>query len=366
MTTRNNFSAIRAARWLGVALVISLTACDVPQPAPSVSAAATQRRNEPSAPAERRPATAGPSRTPNRPPRPEPTASTSDVIASVDHHPILRDELVALLLESRGAEVLEQLVALKAAESAAAARGITVTEVDVQAEYDRALRKLVDPLADLGPGAADRNEAERSLDTVLTERGLSRREYMLSVRLNAVLRRLAELDLVIDEADLRAAFDAENGERVEVRHIQLASPREASEIAARLAEGAEFADLARRHSANGLSAPRGGLLEAFSAGDERVPPLLREAAFRLEAGQVSSVLRVGPWHHILRLERRLPAGSLRYEDQREAVRARLRDRLAEPRMQRLYAEIFRKAQVRIHDPLLRDAFEKRHPDRQGS
>jgi hypothetical protein len=351
-----------------LALACLLSGCETPPAAPTVAAAAAQRQpNVPADASVAAPAAVTPSPRPaNRAAPPTAPAAPSTILASVDRYLITREEAVNLLLESHGPALLEQLVVLRGAEALSAQNGITVAEADIQAEHERALWKLVDPLSDIAPGTPDRQQAERLLDALLAEREMSRREYMLSVRLNALLRRLAERGVVIEESDIRAAFEAENGERAEVRHIQLASPREAGDIARQLAAGADFADLARQHSAHALSASRGGLLEPFSQGDERVPALMRESAFALAEGQVSGVLRVGPWHHILRLERRVPAGSLQYEDHREAVRRRLLDRLTEPRMQKLYTDIFRKADVRIHDPILREAFEKRHPDRRGS
>ncbi|MHC4697422.1 MAG: peptidylprolyl isomerase [Planctomycetota bacterium] len=286
-------------------------------------------------------------------------------IATVNGQPIARHRLVDLLLRSHGVNLLEQLIALEAAQELAGEKGLHVGAADVDREYDRALRRLLDPLFSLTSDTFDRQQAERLLDTILADRNMSREEFLIVIRRNAYLRAVVESQQVLTDRQLRTEYERAFGERVQVRHIQLATPAEVSRITDRLDAGGDFGELARDYSANAAGARLGGLLEPFAAHDDDVPELLREVAFSLEPGGVSSAVRIGSWYHLLRLEQRIPAEDRDLAQVRGELERRARERLAGPAMEQLYERLFREASIQIHEPVLRDAFEKKHPDLGG-
>jgi peptidyl-prolyl cis-trans isomerase D len=108
-------------------------------------------------------------------------------------------------------------------------------------------------------------------------------------------------------------------EQVRARHLLVkAAPTdsEAQKAAARkkaegfLAEakgGADFAALAKKHSADEGTAPKGGDLGFFGRG--RMAPTFEEAAFALEAGQLSGVIETPFGFHVIKVEERRPAGT---------------------------------------------------------
>ncbi len=289
--------------------------------------------------------------------KPSGVTSAADTIATVNGQPISRASAVDLLLQSHGPALLEQIVVLTAAEREAAEKGLSVTPADIDRELDLALRQLINPQLPVAPLEFDRGAAERVLDAVLDERNISRAEFMIGMRRNACLRKLVEAEQRTDAEDLRAEYERTYGARVQIRHIQLATLADVARAKDRLAAGMDFAEAARHFSANTASAPRGGLLEPFSAGDEEVPPALREAAFRLSPGEVSSAIRVGEWYHLLKFETSLPAEYPPLTNVRAELEVKLRERSAGPAMQQLYERLFREADVRVHDPVLKAAFE---------
>lgn len=290
------------------------------------------------------------------------TAAPGEAIATVDGMPIGRDQVVGLLLAGRGVSVLEELIVLELARREAQARGLTVSGNDVQAEYDRALRLLVNNLPLAGAASLDTPAAERMLDEVLAGRGISRQEYRLAMLGNAYLRKLAEAGLQITEDQLREEYGRAYGERVQVRHIQLAGGPDVAEVQRLLAAGADFAEVARGHSANAVTAGQGGLLAPFSRDCPEVPALLREAAFALGPGEVSNPVRVNNWYHVIKIEGRLPPEEASFEAVRSELRNRVRERLVGPEMRRISAELFARAQVEIADPALGADFFKQHPE----
>ncbi len=282
-----------------------------------------------------------------------------ETIAVVGDAAISRGQLVDLLLRGHGAAVLEQLIALRAAQSLAASKGLEVKESDVDREYELALRRLSNPLPSVASGPLDRSAAERTLDAVLSERNISREEFLTTLRRNAYLRKIVDGELRVTEEQVRAEFDRRFGERVQVRHIQLGSAAEAARVQDRLASGEDFADLARRYSANSAGVAQGGLLDPFSSADEDVPEAFRRAAFALAPGQVSGVVRAGEWHHLIKLERRIPREEKDLDSAREELTRSLRDRLADVNMRARYEQLLRDARLEIRDPVLREAYQRR-------
>jgi len=256
-------------------------------------------------------------------------------IATVDGAPIYRSRVVNLLLASHGVGILEQLAVLDAAERLAAEKGIHLSKDAIAAEKDRALRKLTDPLAAVSGDSFDREAAERVLDRVLSDRNVSHEEYDLVIRRNALLRAIALAGRTFSDEELGAEFDRIYGESVVVRLIQVATLAEATRVRRRLDEGERFEEVARTQSVNIASAQRGGLLDPFTRSDDRVPEALREAAFQLKPGTISSPVRVGEWHHILRVEERRPPDSGSYDARRDELERRLQDRWADSAMRAL-------------------------------
>ena len=356
-------TTIRATSLIALTICVDLWAgCASPQDKPAGSVTTAWRdHNRTEAPPPREDRTGPATRTgvsDDSPPPPE-----GDILAVVDGRPIARSRVVELLLRSHGIGVLEQLIGLEAAKRLAEEKGFAVEESDVDFEFDLALRRLSDPGSEGTSGAFDRSAAERLLESVLIDRNISREELFVTLRRNAYLREIADAELTVTEDQLRAEFDRTYGQRVEIRHIQLASLQEATRLRERLVAGEDFGELAGRYSANLASGRRKGLLDPFSAGDEEVPELFRKVAFALGQGEVSDIVRVGEWYHLIKLERVLPAETRDFQAIRGDLERRRRERLTEARMRELYEELLRESSVVINDPALRAQFEQRRPKR---
>lgn len=288
------------------------------------------------------------------------TIADTDAIATVNGQPIASRRVIDVLLRANGPAILEQLIVLDEAQRKAASMGLVVTQSDIDEEYQRALKRLVDPLAEKSAERFDLPAAERALDAVLRERNVSRREFMLGMERRTYLRKIAEEEMEVTEVQLRQEFERRFGERVKVRHIQLGSLREAGRVSEMLRSGSAFVELAERYSANVSSEASGGLLDPFSMAEASLPIAFRRAGFELEEGEVSGAVQVGPWYHIIRLEERIPAEQVNFEDVRPQLEAGIRERANESAIASLYEKLFREATIVIHDPALREAFNRVH------
>jgi len=291
-----------------------------------------------------------------KPPR-SPQASVKDAVqvAKVNGWGIDRRQWLGTLIEAYGFEVLRELIGEELARQAAGRNGLHVTGEQIDREYDRMVRQIC-PEKDLHGRALTDRQRRRILHEVLRRRGVSAGLFKLSARRNAYLRAVAETKVEISDQMLQEQYALRYGPRVQVRHIQVPDLKLAEEIISRLQQGADFAELARRYSTNLHTAESGGLMPVFSRDDSSLPQLIREAAFSLEEGQVSSVLKVDGQYHILKLQRRIPADRRTYEQVRDQLRRDLREQLISRKMVELQNELFRDAQVEILDPALADRY----------
>lgn len=291
-----------------------------------------------------------------------PTASprNDQPVAVVNGREISRSRLVDLILRSHGVGVLEQLIGLEAAIEMANTKGLSVDYSDINAEHDLALRRLTNPLASVTPQNLDRVEAERILDRVLAERNISREEWMIVLQRNAYLRKIVQSQQQITQQQLEEEYSRAYDESVQVRHIQLATMPDVGRVLDQLEAGTSFSDLAKKYSANQASAREGGLLTPFSIGDDRLPELFRMASFALEPGSISDAIRIGEWYHLIRLEKKIPPQQKNFQQVRDELETRLRNRITESEMFEHYEKIFKDATIEIYDPVLREAFELKH------
>jgi len=288
-----------------------------------------------------------------------------NLVATVNGRSIARRRLIDLLIRSRGADVLEQLIAYECAAAEAAAKGITITASDVAFERRLAAERLWNPLGPFTTADLDRDEADRLLDMVIAQKRISPAEFDLVLRRNAYLRRIIEHDEAFTELDYRAEYERAYGERVRVRHIQLATPAEVARIQERLDAGESFEALARTHSANRASAQQGGLLEPFARNEERIPEIFRQTAFALKPGAVSGAVRAGEWYQLIRVEERIPAEAPPMGEVRTELARRLRERLSDRAMFALYERLVGEATIEVYDPVLRDAYREKTESRGG-
>lgn len=303
-------------------------------------------------------------------------APVTDTIATVNGEPIRRSAVVDALVESHGLDMLEKFIVTATLRQKANALGIAITDADVQAEYNDALRRIVAPMDAPGPigprsaaGAAagalppgfDKAAAEKVLDEFLLAKNISRSEFTIRMRQNAYLRAIAERAVKADDSQLSDEYKRAYGEKVQVRCIQVSNPEAVKQVRAALDAGKDFELVARQMSENRIVAARGGLLPPFTRFDD-VPKLLRDAAFALQAGQVSATIHENNLFFVLRLEKRFPPSDVGIDNVKDDLRARIKDRLVRERMDALAGELFRAAAVQIHDPALRDGFHNRYPE----
>ncbi len=286
-------------------------------------------------------------------------ARADEPIAVVNGRPIPEKRFYRVLSDAHGVEILQQLIVLELAKDEAARRKIRVGRAEIEAEFERAVDRIAAEAGLSGPEATRENKL-KALRTILQQRCVSMAEFRLSMERNAYLRKIVSQDLKISEATLREEFARTYGEKVRVRHIQIAASdrKRLNDVLTALASGDAFEDVARRYSQNPQTASRGGEMPPFSFDDDSIDPALREAAFMLKPGEVSPPIRAGQYFHILKLIERIKPEQARFDDVRDRIEQRVRERAIGKRMEQLAVKLFNEARIRILDRNL----ERRYKD----
>jgi peptidyl-prolyl cis-trans isomerase C len=202
-------------------------------------------------------------------------------------------------------DVLEQLVGYKLLSQEAAARKVTVSETEVDAQIAQIKGQF--PSADV----FTKMLAERkiSLDQVRTD---TRRDMVVAKMLEAEVEpKSAVKPEQISDFYTKNPDQFTQGERVRASHILISAPRDADAAAKAQARsraeqvlqdvkaGKDFAGLAKQHSQDPGSAAQGGDLGYFTQG-QMVGPF-NDAAFSLKPGTTSDLVETDFGFHIIRV-----------------------------------------------------------------
>jgi parvulin-like peptidyl-prolyl isomerase len=193
--------------------------------------------------------------------------------------PITREDLGEYLIARFGAERIENFVNRRIIEVACQSRGITVSDAEVEAALQDDLKGLSLSLKDFE-------------GKVLKAYGKSLTEWKEDVlRPKLALTKFCRIEVKVTEDDLKAAFEAHHGDKVECRMILIPKgndTRHDFDLYDKVRKSdAEF-DSAARAQAFAPLAAKGGLFPPIHRNYPE--PQLEKEAFSLKPGEVSKLL----------------------------------------------------------------------------
>ncbi len=193
-------------------------------------------------------------------------------------------------------------------------------------------------VAEMAKEIEEQTGGREKLDQSLATKGSSYDKLLITIKEMDLVRTLIEKQvtptITVSDEEI-AAFYAENQAlfttpaEVHARHIIFAAGENADadtiinsrtgadEARARALAGEDFAELARELS-QGPSAPEGGDLGFFTY-QQMVPPFA-EAAFSLDEGEISDVVRTSFGFHVITVEEKKPEATLTLEESSDRVR----------------------------------------------
>ena len=297
------------------------------------------------------------------PPKPLP-AELPDVLARVNGQPVTKtdfDRLVKNVEAGRGPipadkrdevlrSVLDQLITYSVLKQEAAARKLTVSDADVDAQVAQMQKNF--------PSEAEFNKALAARDATVAQ-------LKADARVDMAINKMMEAEL----ASTAAATDADaqdfyaknpdkfkQGETVRASHILVEAKEGVDEAARKTARakidavlkrakaGEDFAALARENSADG-SAAQGGDLGFFPRG--QMVPAFDQAAFALKPGEISDVVTTQFGYHIIKLTEKKEASTIPLEQVKPRVLEFLTNQKKQQRVDTFINEVKKRAKIEV-------------------
>jgi peptidyl-prolyl cis-trans isomerase C len=175
---------------------------------------------------------------------------------------------------------------------------------------------------------------EKIAEAVRTEAGATVIEKRDEMRRQRLIANLAAEVPEPTDAEIQAYYPQHqdqfrSSEEVRVRQILVNDEAVAKDILAKLKGGASFEELSSQFS-QAPNAKRGGEIGYVSRNE--LPKMFEEEIFRLQAGQISDIIRTEARFYIFKVEERRPPGTLDIHSATPVILARLREEAVRERL----------------------------------
>jgi peptidyl-prolyl cis-trans isomerase C len=283
---------------------------------------------------------------PTAPPKPMP-AALPEVLARVNGEEVTKVDFDRLIknMELRANQpvpaerrdevyrkALEQLVTYTVLSQETRARKVDVTDAEVDSGVQQMRAQF---------------PTEDAFKKALDSRGMTLDKLKADTRIDISINKMVEAEVATQppptDAQVREFYDKnpdkfKQDEAVRASHIlfrvdesadaatKKKAMDEAQSVLKQARAGADFAELAKKHSADG-SAQQGGDLNFFTRG-QMVPPF-DQAAFAMKPGEISDIVTTQFGYHIIKLTDRRAASTVPFEQ----VSGRIKEFLTEQQKQ---------------------------------
>jgi hypothetical protein len=281
-----------------------------------------------------------------------PVPADKDVVAHVNGVAITRQQLADELIARKGRAQLEALVHRTLIEQSCAAKGITVTNKEINDELISEMK---------ASASADLLDFEKSMLSPKKTTLLEYREDVIKPRL--MIQKLAGAQLTVSEDDLRREFACLFGEKVAIRMIQFKDGQIARKVWNEIGGKTQnFIYYAKQNQDPNLAASA-GMLEPF--GRHTTHDLIEKRAFELKEGEISEVLEMAKDTYVIIMkEHSIPAKTgITLDDRRDQVKASALERKRQLEVPKIIQQIKDQAssQIKIYlgndrDPKLLDKY----------
>ena len=226
-------------------------------------------------------------------------------------------EGVVRLGDTEVAEIDGTKIYLSDVERTAASQGL-IQEGSPLTPGQPVFQKILDELIDQRLLALDALRQSLDQDDETRRRLSAARERILG---NVLVEN--HLRNTVNETTIRRMYDEQaslrnRGDEVQARHILLKDEETANDIAKKLAEGADFAALAREMSEDEGSRDNGGNLGYFT--NDMLEATFTKVAFSTPKGTISAPFKTDYGWHILQVQNRRKAAEPGFEEMRNEIK----------------------------------------------
>jgi peptidyl-prolyl cis-trans isomerase C len=139
--------------------------------------------------------------------------------------------------------------------------------------------------------------------------------------------------------------------QIRASHILVKDEAAAREIREQVkADPSKFADIAKEKSTDKTSGQKGGDLGMFGPG--RMVPEFERAAFALQQGEISDVVKTQYGYHVIMVTERKEGERRPFDQVKEQIKATLRNKAIQEQQEKRYADLKERANVKVDDVVL--------------
>lgn len=234
----------------------------------------------------------------------------SDIMVSVNGTPVRRKQVSDRAWELSATAALNELVDDILIEQAAKGAGVKADAAEVEVRLARVRSQFPD---------------EATFKTRLEQQGTTLEAFKAQLQKETLREALVvkAKAIQVTDAEVRAFFEENKArlgtpEAVRLRHILVASEKEAGDFLVAVKVGADFSNLASQVSLDRTTKDKGGDLGYLAKG--MLLPEIEKAAWSLKPGEVGGPVKSPQGYHLLRVDEVRPAKDSEFAEISERIR----------------------------------------------
>ncbi|MCM3586202.1 peptidylprolyl isomerase [Mesobacillus maritimus] len=233
--------------------------------------------------------------------------ANKEVVATVGEVEITETEFYDYLVSLYGRNALSTLIDNKLIEIEADKEDIKIESEKIEEEYQV---------------YAETYGGEEALQSVLNQSGMTKQDLETEIETYLKLEELLKPRIEITDEELKTYFDENKEsfnqeEEVQASHILVEDEETAKKVADKLADGEDFAEMAKEYSTDTASAENGGDLGFFAKGT--MVEAFEEKAFAMKVGTISEPVETEHGFHIIKVTDKKEAKEAVFEDHKDEV-----------------------------------------------
>lgn len=236
-----------------------------------------------------------------------------EAVATVNGTAIEKDALYEQMIKTGGAEALELMISDEIIRQEAEKADIKITQKEIDAEM---------AVYEENYGGAE------GLAAAIETSGMTMEDLKEEMETYLKIEKLIGPDIEITDEAIQTYFEENKATlgqsaQVEASHILTETKEQADEVAKKLADGGDFAELAAEYSIDTATAENGGDLGSFGEGEMAAE--FEEAAFAMRPDEISAPVETEFGFHIIKVTGKTEAAEATLENSKEKIKEVLFD-----------------------------------------